>query len=434
MRLTTTLIVIGATAAVVGCGGPAPYGPEAPRASLSQGAAALTDGRAAFDDLSLGPTDADDRSANVSVAGQIARPPASGATLGAPGPGPVQQALMNAYLGAVRGAPAACRLRAEVLAAIAQVESGSAGGQSLSGHRVVPGVYGPLLSGGEVAAVADTDDGRLDGDARWDRAVGPMQFIPSAWTAFGADGDGDGKADPQNVYDAVVSTSLHLCAGARDLSEPTELAAAILSYNHSGPYLLAVLDWVAYFGVHGLVAIGPVSVPVAEQGPTARRRTEPATVTAEVIEQAVEKASRLPVAPPPAKPGSAAVAVIQPPSMADRPYTPTTLPTTLPVRTPTTVRPSTTTRAPDPTTPAPPTSTTTTPEPDPTTPEPDPTTTTPEPDPTTPEPDPTTPEPDPTTPEPETTTPEPETTTPEPETTSTAPEPDPTDTATEGRG
>ena len=431
MRLTSTLIVIVATASVVGCGDPAPYGPEAPRASVSQWVPAIDDGRPAFDDLSLGQTSTDGQSANVSVAGQIARPPAAGATLGAPGPGPVQQTLMNAYLGAVRGAPAACRLRAEVLAAIAQVESGSAGGQALQGHRVVPGVYGPLLSGGEVAAVADTDEGRLDGDAEWDRAVGPMQFIPSAWAAFGSDGDGDGTADPQNVYDAVVTTSLYLCSGGRDLSVPTELAAAILSYNRSGPYLLAVLDWVAYFGTHGLVAIGPVSIPVPERGPTARRRTEPATVTAEVIKQAVEKAAQLPVAEPPRRPGSPtspgspASPVVRSTPMVDRPYGSTTVRATTRATTPTTVPPSSTTTTPDPD------PTTTTPDPDPTTttPEPDPTTTTPEPDPTT-----TTPEPDPTTttaePDPTTTTadPEPDPTTAEPDPTTTTAEPDPTTT------
>ena len=38
--------------------------------------------------------------------------------------------------------------------------------------------------------------GRLDGDDTWDRAVGPMQFIPSTWAWSGRDGDGDGVAQP----------------------------------------------------------------------------------------------------------------------------------------------------------------------------------------------------------------------------------------------
>ena len=35
--------------------------------------------------------------------------------------------------------------------------------------------------------------GTVDGSAAIDRAVGPMQFIPSTWEAWGADGNGDGS-------------------------------------------------------------------------------------------------------------------------------------------------------------------------------------------------------------------------------------------------
>jgi hypothetical protein len=31
-----------------------------------------------------------------------------------------------------------------------------------------------------------------------------MQFLPGTWSRFASDGDGDGKADPQNVYDATL--------------------------------------------------------------------------------------------------------------------------------------------------------------------------------------------------------------------------------------
>ena len=30
-----------------------------------------------------------------------------------------------------------------------------------------------------------------------------MQFIPSTWSRYAADGNGDGVADPQNLYDAA---------------------------------------------------------------------------------------------------------------------------------------------------------------------------------------------------------------------------------------
>jgi len=445
MRLPPALVIAAVCTVVAACGASGPDEPQGPRQPVHPVAATVDDGRAAFDDLRSGQMSTEGRSVNVSVAGQIARPPAVGATLGAPGPGPVQQALVDAYLGAARGAPPACRLRPEVLAAIAQVESGSAGGQSLSGHRVVPGLYGPLLSGGRLASVPDTDGGRLDGNAQWDRALGPMQFLPSAWADLGTDGDGDGTADPQNIYDSVVSASLFLCAGGRDLSQPTELAAAIVSYNHSGPYLLAVLDWIDYFGTHGLVAVGPVATPIATHGPSAPTKSQPATVTPQVVTRAVAKAATLPVAPPPPAPRPAHQPTPHP-STSTPPVSSTTPTSTTPA--PTTTTPDPTTTTPDPTTTTTPDPTTTTPDPttttpDPTTTTPDPTTTTPDPTTTTPDPtttttpDPTTSTSDPTTtsPDPTTTTSDPTTTTPDPTTTTSDPtttSPDPTTTTTAG--
>ncbi|MDN4645902.1 lytic transglycosylase domain-containing protein, partial [Arthrobacter sp. PsM3] len=79
-------------------------------------------------------------------------------------------------------------------------------------------IVGPSLNGAGLAAIADTDAGVLDGDARWDHAVGPMQFIPSTWNLAGRDGNGDGTADPFNIDDAALSAATYLCAHGRDLS------------------------------------------------------------------------------------------------------------------------------------------------------------------------------------------------------------------------
>jgi len=161
----------------------------------------------------------------------------------------VPDELLAAYRKAVAGAPASCQLSISLLAAIGQVESGSLAGRSLdTAHRVVPPVLGPLLDGVSFPAFADTDGGRLDGNLRWDRAVGPMQFIPSTWAGYGVDGDGDGQADPQNVYDATASAAGYLCAHGRDLALDSGLRSAILAYNHSGAYLAKVLDWARRFG------------------------------------------------------------------------------------------------------------------------------------------------------------------------------------------
>ena len=159
-------------------------------------------------------------------------------------PWSVPDVLLAAYRQAVAGAPSTCHLPVSLLAAIGQVESGSLAGRSLdANHRAVPPVLGPVLDGLGTAAISDTDRGRLDGNSRWDRAVGPMQFIPGTWAAFGVDANGDGRVDPQNVYDAAASAAGYLCARGRDLALSAGLRSAILSYNYSTAYLATVLAW-----------------------------------------------------------------------------------------------------------------------------------------------------------------------------------------------
>ncbi len=178
----------------------------------------------------------------------------------------VPAALIAAYRAAVAGSPAGCHLPVSLLAAIGQVESGSLAGRSIDAHhRAVPGVFGPVLSGGGYAAIHDSDGGALDGDPRWDRAVGPMQFIPGTWRAFGRDGDGDGVSDPQNVYDAAASAAAYLCLGGRDLRAAADLQSAVLSYNHSTAYVDLVLSWQLRMagGVAERPGAGPSTDPAA---------------------------------------------------------------------------------------------------------------------------------------------------------------------------
>ena len=92
-------------------------------------------------------------------------------------------------------------------------------------------------------SIADTDGGALDGDANFDRAVGPMQFLPETWNRYKADGNGDGVSDPQNLYDAALATGQYLCDGDLNLRDLGQSTKAILRYNNSMAYVANVLAW-----------------------------------------------------------------------------------------------------------------------------------------------------------------------------------------------
>jgi membrane-bound lytic murein transglycosylase B len=133
-----------------------------------------------------------------------------------------------------------CHLSWATLAGIGRVESdhGRYGDATLrDGGRPSEPIVGVPLDGSEgVRAIGDTDGGRFDGDPDVDRAVGPMQFIPSTWRRWAADGDLDGVGDPQQIDDAALAAGRYLCAGDRDLAVPADWWAAVFSYNNSVTY------------------------------------------------------------------------------------------------------------------------------------------------------------------------------------------------------
>ncbi|WP_208004390.1 lytic transglycosylase domain-containing protein [Labedella populi] len=139
-----------------------------------------------------------------------------------------------------------CRLEWTTLAAIGRVETVHATifDSALDDDgRSSPPIVGIALDGDGVLAIADTDHGALDGDAQWDRAVGPMQFIPSTWAIVGADGNADGVADAQQIDDAVLTAGRYLCAHERDLSSSADWIAAVHAYNPNTEYNNAVADF-----------------------------------------------------------------------------------------------------------------------------------------------------------------------------------------------
>ncbi|MHC6628809.1 lytic transglycosylase domain-containing protein [Streptomyces globosus] len=203
-------------------------------------------------------------------AGQGGGPVALGGLSGAQGiPATVLAAYRRAEERVGRTDPG-CGLRWQLLAAIGKVESGQAGGGRVdaAGTTLRP-ILGPVLDGNGFANIPDTDGGVYDGDTVHDRAVGPMQFIPSTWAAWGQDADGDGRRNPNNIHDAALAAGRYLCAGGRDLRTPAGLDRAVLSYNHSGEYLRTVRSWYAYYlgGAYGVPDAGGTGAGPAPAGP-----------------------------------------------------------------------------------------------------------------------------------------------------------------------
>ncbi|MFF0659091.1 murein transglycosylase [Micromonospora tulbaghiae] len=146
----------------------------------------------------------------------------------------------------------ACQLSWTTLAAIGYVESrhGAANGATLQADgRALPEIKGQPLDGqGGRSRILDTDQGALDGDRVYDRALGPMQFIPTTWQEIGADADGDGVKNPHDIDDAALAAGLYLCKGGRNMTIPGDWWGAILSYNDVRRYAQAVFDKADEYG------------------------------------------------------------------------------------------------------------------------------------------------------------------------------------------
>jgi membrane-bound lytic murein transglycosylase B len=139
-----------------------------------------------------------------------------------------------------------CHLSWTTLAAIGLVESGhggTGGAALLPDGRARPAIFGPPLDGqGDRKLIQDTDNGLLDGDPVYDRAVGPMQFIPATWRVEQTDATGDRVADPQNIHDAALAAGAYLCRAGRDLTTPADWWSAVLAYNAVQSYAQQVFN------------------------------------------------------------------------------------------------------------------------------------------------------------------------------------------------
>src|SRR4051812_25124442 len=176
----------------------------------------------------------------------------------------IPNVALNAYrVAAARMANAqpSCGIDWSLLAGIGRVESnhGRFAGAALNADGTsTPAIVGPALDGGRFAYIGDSDGGRFDGDSRFDRAVGPMQFIPATWRSYAVDADGDGTSNPLDIDDAALAAAHYLCVAGGDLRTAAGQRRAVLAYNHSDSYVAQVL---------ALAAAYAAGIPVADLPP-----------------------------------------------------------------------------------------------------------------------------------------------------------------------
>ncbi|WP_206542605.1 lytic murein transglycosylase [Leucobacter chromiiresistens] len=147
-----------------------------------------------------------------------------------------------------------CRLGWNMLAGIGSVESDHGrinGSRLLPSGQTTPRIIGVPLDGTRFIETPDTDGGAIDGDPEWDRAVGPMQFIPQTWEMFGRDGNGDGRVEIDQIDDAALSAAALLCDPGLDLTIGEHWIAALDGYNPSAAYNNDVADAAERYAQYG---------------------------------------------------------------------------------------------------------------------------------------------------------------------------------------
>jgi hypothetical protein len=102
-------------------------------------------------------------------------------------------------------------------------------------------LYCPGMSWTVLAAIGqiESGDGANNGPSSAG-ALGPMQFMPGTWQAWGITAFGEpGPPNVMDPYDAVASAARYLCASGA--GTPSGLPRAIFAYNHADWYVAEVL-------------------------------------------------------------------------------------------------------------------------------------------------------------------------------------------------
>jgi membrane-bound lytic murein transglycosylase B len=194
------------------------------------------------------------------AAAAVSAPPPPTVVVNTPGPVGIPTMALSAYRNAEQMMAASqpeCGVSWNLLAGIGRIESMHAnGGATDARGTAIRAIYGPALDGslpGNEVIVQSSSGGRVN----FARAMGPMQFLPGTWARYASDGDGDGVADPQNLYDSTLAAARYLCSGGLDLRDQSQVLSAILRYNNSMPYAHNVLGWAAAYAT-GVV---PIDLP-----------------------------------------------------------------------------------------------------------------------------------------------------------------------------
>lgn len=137
-----------------------------------------------------------------------------------------------------------CGLQWNLLAAVGRIESGHADG----GRTDVLGT---------LSAPRVTPNGEL----------GPFQLPPAVWEQYAADGNADGHADPQNVFDQSLAASHWLCADGASLREPEGRAAPLARFDARPGYLANVEAWSAAYEKGAATSPGVIAPPVIPPAP-----------------------------------------------------------------------------------------------------------------------------------------------------------------------
>ncbi|MCR6490379.1 lytic murein transglycosylase [Amycolatopsis sp. OK19-0408] len=288
----------------------------------------------------------------IAVDGSLPQPPlptplvvpgGRAGSAGISGPLGIPASMLKAYKNAadiLAKEQPGCHLDWALIASIGRIESNHARGGyvNANGDTLEP-ILGPVLNGaGAFAAIPDTDGGKYDGDAVWDRAVGPTQFIPATWKGYASDGNGDGVSNPNNIYDEALATARYLCSGGLDLSTDAGQRLAVRRYNNSQSYVDTVMAWASAYR-SGVAQLPDSQVPIGTpNAPDAAAAGAPVGVPA-------------PPAPPvTTPPGTSLPGTSTTPTTSTSPTTSkspaTTTPTTTPPSSTTTPPPETTSTTP----------------------------------------------------------------------------------------